>query len=60
VQRKRALVLCSAAVRDSTGGIKAETSLTEGKPELHAHQRVVEADSGRCVGVSGKIQNREG
>jgi hypothetical protein len=60
VQRKRAFVLCSATVRDNTGGIKAETSLTEGEPELHAHERVVEAHSGRCVGVGRKIQNREG
>jgi hypothetical protein len=60
VQRKGALVFCCAAVRDNTGGIKAETSLMEGEPELHAHQRVVEAHCGHCVRVGGKIQNREG
>jgi hypothetical protein len=49
-----------AAVRDHTGGIKAETSLTEGEPELRAHQRVVQAHSGRCVGVRGKFENSEG
>jgi hypothetical protein len=40
--------------------MKAENSLTVGEPELHAHQKVVGAHSGRCVRVGGKIQNREG
>jgi hypothetical protein len=40
--------------------MKAETSLSEEEPELHAHQRVVEAHCGRWFGVCGKIQNREG
>jgi hypothetical protein len=60
VERMCALVLNRAAVRDHTGGIKAETSLTEGAPELHAHQRVVQAHIGRCVGVEGKVENSEG
>jgi hypothetical protein len=60
VKRKCAPVLNSAAIRDHTGGIKAETSLTKGDPVLHAHQRVVQAHSGRCVGVGGKVDNSEG
>jgi hypothetical protein len=60
MQRTRALVLCSAAVRDNTGGIKADNSLSEEEPELHAHERVVDAHGGRCVGVGGNIQNKEG
>jgi hypothetical protein len=45
-----------AAVRDHTGVMKAETSLSEGGAQLHAHQRVVQAHSGRCVGVEGKVE----
>jgi hypothetical protein len=51
VQRKCELVLNSAAVRDHTSGIKAEPALMEGEPEQHAHQRVVQAHSGRYVGM---------
>jgi hypothetical protein len=56
VLRKCSLVLISAAVRDHTGGIKAETAFAKGVPELHAHEGVVEAHSGRCVRVGGKIE----
>jgi hypothetical protein len=43
-------------VRDHTGGMKDETSLSEGGPQLHAHQRVVQVHSGRCVGVEGRVE----
>jgi hypothetical protein len=51
VQRKCSLVLDGVAVRDHTGGIQAETSFMDGETELHAHERVVVAHRGRCVGV---------
>jgi hypothetical protein len=54
------VVLNSAAIRDHTGGIQAETSLAEGELELHAHQRVVQADSSRFVGAGGKLEKRNG
>jgi hypothetical protein len=60
VQRKRALVLNTVAVRDYAGGMEADTAFTEGEPELHAHKRVVEAHRGRCVGVCGKIEIDKG
>jgi hypothetical protein len=60
VQQTTALLLCSAAVRDNTGCIKTEASLSEGEPELHAHQRVVEDHRNRRVRVSGKVENCEG
>jgi hypothetical protein len=60
MQRKCAAVLNSAAGRDHTGGIEAEASITEGEPELHAHQSVVQAHSGSCVGVGRKVDNSEG
>jgi hypothetical protein len=39
--------------------MQAETSFTE-EPKLHAHERVVEAHGGRCVGVGGNIQKGQG
>jgi hypothetical protein len=60
VQRKRSLVLHSFTVRDHTGGIKAEASFTKGEPELYVHERLVKAHGGRCVGVTGNIQNGRG
>jgi hypothetical protein len=60
VQRKCAPVLNSPAARNHTGGIKADTYLTEGEPELHAPQRVVHANSCRCVRVRGKVESSGG
>jgi hypothetical protein len=55
VQRKCSLVLNGVSVRKNTSGIQAEISFTEGKPELHAQKKVVEAHRGRCVGASGPL-----
>jgi hypothetical protein len=60
VQRTRSLVIIDVVVRDRTGGIQAEITFTEGKPELHDHEGVVEAHGGCCVRVGGDIQNGEG
>jgi hypothetical protein len=60
VQRRRSLVIIDVAVRDRAGGIQAEINFTEGMPELRAHEGVVEAHGGCCVGVGGNIQNGEG
>jgi hypothetical protein len=51
MQRSCTLVLRDVAGRDHISGIEAETSrLTEEKPELQPHQRVVEAHG--CNGAS--------
>jgi hypothetical protein len=53
------LVIHRVAVRDHTGGIKAETSCKEGQPELHTHERVVEAEGCSGAGFSKNFTNGE-
>jgi hypothetical protein len=44
VQRNSSLILNGIVLRDHTVVNKAENSFTEGEPELHAQERMVEAN----------------